>query len=150
MKRKREMSAVIDPKRSRIMRSITKKNTRPEITVRQMLHAMGLRFRLHRHDLPGTPDIVLPRHRTAIQVHGCFWHQHRDCRYARLPRARPEYWLPKLARNVERDAQTKAALRAAGWRVLAIWECETKKLEKLQRRLTAAFSRPRPIRGRKL
>jgi DNA mismatch endonuclease (patch repair protein) len=131
------------------MRSITKKNTRPELAVRQMLHAMGFRFRLHRRDLPGTPDIVLPAHKTAIQVHGCFWHQHRGCRHAKLPRTRPEYWLPKLARNVERDAEAKAALRGAGWRVLAIWECETKMPEKLQRRLIAAFSRPRPTRGRK-
>lgn len=122
------------PLRSRIMRAIAKKNTRPELAVRRTLHALGLRFRLHRSDLPGTPDVVLPRHKMAIQVHGCFWHQHPGCRHAKQPRSRPDYWLPKLARNTERDVQSKAALKAAGWRVLVIWECETKNLEKLRLR----------------
>jgi len=110
--------------RSRTMRAIRKKNTKPEIRVRRRLHALGYRFRLHRSDLPGTPDIVLPKHRVAIQVHGCFWHQHRGCRHAVRPRIRPDYWLPKLERNVARDHETKAALEALGWRVLVIWECE--------------------------
>jgi DNA mismatch endonuclease (patch repair protein) len=100
-----------------------------------MLHGMGLRFRLHRADLPGTPDIVLPKHKMAIQVHGCFWHQHPGCVHAKQPRSRPEYWLPKLARNVARDIKAKAALKAGGWRVVVIWECETKSLGKLGRRL---------------
>ncbi|WP_428675340.1 very short patch repair endonuclease [Reyranella sp.] len=117
------------------MRSITKKNTRPELTVRRVLHAMGLRFRLHRHDLPGTPDVVLPRHRAAVLVHGCFWHQHAGCKHAKLPRARPEYWLPKLARNAERDVRAKDALKTAGWRVFVVWECETKDRQALARRL---------------
>jgi DNA mismatch endonuclease (patch repair protein) len=125
----------ISPLRSRIMRSITKKNTRPELAVRQVLHAMGLRFRLHRRDLPGTPDVVLPRHRAAVLVHGCFWHQHADCKHAKLPRTRPEYWLPKLARNAERDVRSKAALKSAGWRVFVVWECETKDRQALARRL---------------
>ena len=121
--------------RSRIMRSIRKANTRPELLVRRLLHGMGYRFRLHRRDLPGTPDIVLPRHRVAIQVHGCFWHQHPGCRHATRPSARPEYWLPKLARNVERDAQASAALEALGWRVLTLWECELKDAGQLKARL---------------
>jgi DNA mismatch endonuclease, patch repair protein len=106
------------------MRAITKKDTLPEMRVRRRLHALGLRFRLHRRDLPGTPDIVLPRHRVAIQVNGCFWHQHPGCRKATTPRTRPEYWIPKLERNVTRDRETTAALEALGWRVLILWECE--------------------------
>lgn len=144
MNRKRKAPAtVITPLRSHIMRAITKKNTRPEVTVRKALHAKGLRFRLHRSDLPGTPDIVLPRHKIAIQVQGCFWHQHSGCQLAKLPRSRPEYWLPKLARNVDRDIQSKAALEAAGWRVLVIWECETKVSKELQLRLRAVSIRSR-------
>ena len=129
------LATAISPLRSRIMRSINKKNTRPELAVRQVLHAMGLRFRLHRRDLPGTPDVVLPRHRAVVLVHGCFWHQHAGCKHAKLPRTRPEYWLPKLARNAERDARSKAALEAAGWRVFVVWECETKDRQALARRL---------------
>ncbi|MBN9091539.1 MAG: DNA mismatch endonuclease Vsr [Reyranella sp.] len=117
------------------MRSITKKNTRPELAVRRALHAMGLRFRLHGSDLPGTPDVILPRHKAAILVHGCFWHQHPGCKYARLPRARPEYWLPKLRRNAARDTESRKALRSKGWRVFVIWECETKDIRILTCRL---------------
>lgn len=86
------------------MRAIRKKDTKPELIVRRLLHGMGYRFRLHRRDLPGTPDIVLPRYRAAIQVHGCFWHQHARCCHANLPSSRTSYWLSKLARNVQRDA----------------------------------------------
>lgn len=106
------------------MRAIRKKDTKPEMRVRRRLHALGFRFRLHRRDLPGTPDIVLPRHRAAIQVHGCFWHQHPGCRHATKPRTRQDYWLPKLERNVVRDRATAEALGALGWRLLIIWECE--------------------------
>lgn len=121
--------------RTEIMRSIRKKHTRPEMTVRRLLHAMGMRFRLHRRDLPGSPDVTLPRHRAVVLVHGCFWHQHTGCRLAKLPRARPDYWLPKLARNVERDDQAEAALKALGWRVLVVWECEVRAQEQLRARL---------------
>lgn len=148
-KGKTKPAPVISPLRSRIMRSITKKNTRPEIAVRRALHAMRLRFRLHRSDLPGTPDIVLPRHKIAVLVHGCFWHQHPGCRHAKLPRSRPEYWLPKLARNIERDGQAKAALQADGWRVLIVWECETKSAASLQRRLRPVSSWSRRARGQR-
>jgi len=123
--------------RSRIMRAIRKKNTKPEIRVRRRLHALGYRFRLHRSELPGTPDIVLPRHRVAIQVHGCFWHQHPGCRHAVRPRSRPEYWLPKLDRNIVRDREAKAALEALGWRVLVLWECQIRHQEALDAQLAA-------------
>lgn len=118
------------------MSAIRKKNTKPELIVRRMLHAMGFRFRLHRSDLPGSPDVVLPRHRAAILVHGCFWHQHAGCRHANLPRSRTDYWLPKLARNVQRDAQAEAALCALGWRVHILWECELRDPEALRSRLS--------------
>lgn len=110
--------------RSRTMRAIRKTNTKPEMRVRRRLHALGFRFRLHRRNLPGTPDIVLPKHRVVIQVHGCFWHQHPGCRHATQPRTRQEYWLPKLQRNVARDRSATAALEELGWRVLTLWECE--------------------------
>lgn len=122
---------------SHIMRAIRKKDTKPELIVRRLLHAMGYRFRLHRRDLPGTPDIVLPRYRAVIQVHGCFWHQHAGCRHANLPRSRTSYWWPKLARNVQRDARAEQALHALGWRVLILWECELRDLDGLRARLCA-------------
>lgn len=107
------------------MRSIRKKDTKPEVRVRSALHQMGFRFRLHRRDLPGTPDIVLPRHRTVVLVHGCFWHQH-NCKLGRKqPKSNQAYWLPKLRRNKERDVANAAALREAGWQVAVVWECET-------------------------
>lgn len=121
--------------RSRIMRAVRKTNTKPEMAVRRILHAEGFRFRLHRRDLPGTPDVVLPKHRAAIQVHGCFWHQHPGCRHANLPRSRTDYWHPKLARNSERDAESTAALNALGWRVLVLWECELREANAISRRL---------------
>lgn len=112
--------------RSEIMARIRSKNTTPELAVRQALHAAGLRFRLHRTDLPGRPDIVFPGRRTVVFVHGCFWHSHPGCKRARIPGTRQEYWVPKLLRNVERDQAAAAALRSAGWRVLIVWECETR------------------------
>ncbi|MER9585249.1 DNA mismatch endonuclease Vsr [Mesorhizobium sp. M0276] len=111
------------------MAQFRSKDTKPEITVRRALHRLGYRFRLHRRDLPGTPDIVLRRHRTIILVHGCFWHQHDGCRDARMPRTRQDYWSAKFQRNSERDAKITAALTALGWRVLVIWECDARKPE---------------------
>ena len=106
------------------MRRIRKTDTQPEMIVRRMVHALGYRYRLHGAGLPGTPDIVLPRHRKVIFVHGCFWHRH-DCPDGRkLPRSKPEYWGPKLDRNQRRDAVNIARLREMGWEVLVIWECE--------------------------
>lgn len=111
--------------RSRLMSRIGGKNTAPELTVRKALHAAGYRFRLHRRDLPGTPDIVLPRYRSAIFVHGCFWHGH-DCPRGRLPATRTEFWETKIRGNQARDARNKEALEARGWQVLTIWTCELK------------------------
>jgi DNA mismatch endonuclease, patch repair protein len=117
---------VTPEKRSKIMRGVKQKDTKPELLVRRALHARGYRFRLHRKDLPGKPDIVLPRHGLAILVHGCFWHQHATCKDGRLPASNEAYWLPKLARNVERDGEKSLALLEAGWRVVTIWECEAR------------------------
>lgn len=115
-----------DEARRKMMAGFRSKNTKPEMVVRRTLHRLGFRFRLHRHDLPGKPDIVLPCHRLAILVHGCFWHQHTGCRDARMPRTRQDYWTAKFKRNLERDAQTVQALTKLGWRVAVIWECEAR------------------------
>ena len=109
--------------RSAIMRSVRTKNTGPEILVRRKLHALGYRFRLHRKDLPGKPDIVLPVRRKAIFVHGCFWHGH-DCPKGRLPKSKLEYWEPKIKANIERDRKRLAELRTLGWSVLVLWQCQ--------------------------
>ncbi|MHA6193867.1 very short patch repair endonuclease [Pseudomonas wadenswilerensis] len=121
--------------RSKIMRSVSRKNTKPEIIVRSLLHSLGFRFRLHQKSLPGSPDIVLAKYKTAIFVHGCFWHRHPGCRYASTPKTRQEFWLPKFEANVTRDAKKEAQLIELGWRVLVIWECETRLLTQLEDRL---------------
>ena len=113
-------------KRSEIMSRIRARDTKPELIVRRIAHRLGFRFRLHRGDLPGCPDIVFPRYRAVILVHGCFWHRHPGCKYASSPRTRVEYWQAKFKDNVVRDRDNETALRALGWRVLVIWECETK------------------------
>jgi DNA mismatch endonuclease (patch repair protein) len=115
---------MIDQSRAHILRAVRKKDTKPELAVRKLLHALGFRFRLHSRELPGSPDIVLPRYKAVIFVHGCFWHQHARCRHANVPQSRPEYWVPKLARNVQRDKTSQIALKTAGWRILVLWECE--------------------------
>lgn len=118
------MTDIVDPAtRSRMMSGIRGKNTKPEIIVRQALHKAGFRFRLHRKDLPGNPDIVLPRYRAVIFVHGCFWHGH-GCRYFKVPKTRTDFWLDKIMANAKRDRQKEDALRATGWTVLTVWECE--------------------------
>ena len=121
------MTDVHNPEqRSRNMAAIRSTNTKPEMRVRSALHAMGFRFRLHRKDLPGRPDIVLPKFRTAIFVHGCFWHCHR-CKYGSVvPATRADFWAAKRAGNVTRDRANRAALRKLGWRVLVLWECEVR------------------------
>lgn len=114
----------LDPAtRSRLMQKVRGKDTGPEHSVRKTAHAAGFRFRLHRKDLPGKPDLVFPRWRAAIFVHGCFWHGH-ECAKGRPPKSRPEYWLPKIEANRERDARKLRELEALGWRVLTIWQCE--------------------------
>lgn len=119
----------ITPERcSANMRKIRSKGMKPELTVRRLVHAMGFRFRLHRKDLPGNPDLVFPSRRKVIFVHGCFWHQHPDpaCRRAHTPRSNSDYWEPKLKRNVARDNQARTELEDAGWQVMTVWECELK------------------------
>ena len=119
------------PRRTDQMGRIRKKNTNPELRVRRTVHALGFRFRLHRADLPGTPDLVLPRLRKVIFVHGCFWHQHIGCPLTRLPKKRLDYWLPKFERNRCRDSQVSNQLLNMGWEVLVVWECETRDLRTL-------------------
>lgn len=117
---------VTQEQRSQNMSRIKGKNTKPEIIVRSACHDLGFRYRLHRKDLPGTPDLVFPKHRLCLFVHGCFWHRHPGCKYAYTPKSRLDFWLPKLAKNVERDMKAKRALEVSGWRVSIIWECQTK------------------------
>ncbi|HEX9983502.1 MAG TPA: DNA mismatch endonuclease Vsr [Thermoanaerobaculia bacterium] len=122
--------------RSRNMAAIRGRDTKPEMTVRRLVHRLGYRFRLHRRDLPGRPDLVLPRHRAVIFVHGCFWHHH-DCRYGRVvPATRAEFWRKKRDENVARDARNLAALHEQSWRVLVVWECWTRQPRDLESRLT--------------
>jgi DNA mismatch endonuclease, patch repair protein len=127
--------------RRRTMAAVKSQNTKPELAVRRLLHAAGYRFRLHRKDMPGTPDIVLPKFRTVVFVHGCFWHQHQDCKAAARPTSRQEYWQPKLDRNVARDIANQAKLQEMGWQVLIVWECEVRSLEALRDRLVQALTR---------
>lgn len=134
------MDSLSPEHRSWNMSRIKGKNTRPEVMVRSILHRMGLRFRLHRKDLPGQPDIVLPKHRTVVFVHGCFWHRHRGCRFTTTPTTRGEFWQKKFDGNVERDRRKARQLRKKGWRVVTVWECETRSPEQLRLRLQKLFS----------
>lgn len=127
---------IVPPEKRRIMMAgIRSRDTKPELIVRSVLHRLGYRFRIHRKDLPGCPDIVLPRYETALFVHGCFWHRHRGCRYAYTPKSRVDFWINKFRENVERDRRTRRQLRQLGWRVVVIWECQTKDIETLARLL---------------
>jgi DNA mismatch endonuclease, patch repair protein len=110
--------------RGELMARIKSRDTRPELRVRHFLWASGFRYRLHGKQLPGKPDIVLPRYKTVVFVHGCFWHAHADCKQFKLPKTRPEFWAAKLIRNQERDATAIARLQAMGWQVIVVWECE--------------------------
>lgn len=121
------------------MRRVKGKDTDPELIVRRALHAMGLRFRLHRKDLPGRPDIVLPGRRTVIFVHGCFWHRHEGCRRATMPAQRTEFWEAKFDRTIARDREQTAALTALGWRVAVLWECDVRKPAALRAKLARLF-----------
>ncbi len=121
------MDIVSVQKRSEIMAKIRSTNTLPEIRLRSALHKCGIRFRLHRRDLPGKPDLVLPKYRAVIFVHGCFWHQHKNCADGKMPKSQTEYWAEKFAKNAERDRRTKVALKKMGWKVFVVWECEIDK-----------------------
>ena len=132
------MADVLTPEqRRRCMAAIRGRNTKPEMIVRSLAHRMGYRFRLHRKDLPGRPDLVFSGRRKVIFVHGCFWHRHPRCRYATTPVTRPEFWKNKLDGNRERDLRVQRELRKIGWEVLVVWECQTRDLERLEQRLRA-------------
>lgn len=134
-----DLDTSVDAMRSRIMRAVRQAHTGPELIVRKLLYGLGLRFRLQRRGLPGTPDIILPKHKTAIFVHGCFWHRHAGCSKASMPKTRAEFWRKKFDRNAARDQEKEQALVNAGWRVLTVWECETRRPEKLTEKLRDAF-----------
>ena len=125
--------------RSRIMRAVRTRSTVPELAVRQAAHKLGLRFRLHQRDLPGTPDIVFPKYRSVVFVHGCFWHQHPKCRRAKLPMSKKKFWVRKLQKNTARDRQAIVAVRQMGWRVLVVWECQTRQADMLSKILARFF-----------
>jgi DNA mismatch endonuclease, patch repair protein len=140
----RAKKAKEDPShRSWTMAQVKSKNTTPEMHVRSAAHALGLRFRLHRADLPGNPDLVFPRWRTVLFVNGCFWHSHRNCERARTPRTNVEYWTKKLRRNVRRDQESFKLLKKSGWRCALIWECQAKDPAKLDRMLRRLFASDR-------
>ncbi|CAN7431659.1 very short patch repair endonuclease [Mesorhizobium sp. LjRoot246] len=131
------MDTLSTTERSERMARIHGRDTKPEMVVRRLLHGMGYRYRLHRGDLPGKPDIVFGKRKKAIFIHGCFWHRHDDpaCRLARLPKSRLDFWEPKLSANAERDALKQEALKRLGWNVLVVWECELRQSEQLENKL---------------
>jgi DNA mismatch endonuclease, patch repair protein len=135
--------APVPPEKAELMRRIRQKNTAPEILVRRWLHAQGYRFRLHRRDLPGTPDIVLPRYRLAVFVHGCFWHRHPGCPRASTPKTRKHFWEQKFIRNVSRDRVSTERLATLGWSTLVVWGCQASSDDELRR----AFEGVLPMDG---
>ena len=130
----------VSEQRSRNMSAIKSKNTKPEIKVRKVLHSMGYRFRLHSKDLPGSPDIVLPKYKTVIFVHGCFWHRHENCKYASTPKTRKEFWNKKFKENLKRDLEIQDKIKNLDWRSVVIWECETKNIENLRDKIIDVFN----------
>lgn len=130
--------------RSALMSRIGGRDTAPELVVRRLLYALGYRFRLYRRDLPGTPDIVFPSRRKVVFVNGCFWHAH-GCRIGRPPKSRPEFWGPKLERNRSKDLRNRRALRALGWGVLTVWQCQTSSRNRLETRLLSFLGPPGKI-----
>lgn len=129
-------------KRSWIMSRVREKDTSAELKVRSLTHRLGYRFRLHRKDLPGKPDLVFPSRRKLIFVNGCFWHGHDCARGARIPKTNREYWVGKIQKNIERDRNNQDILESLGWDVLAVWECEMKDIERLARKLVAFIAEP--------
>ena len=130
------MDTLTVAERSARMAKIRSKDTKPEVLVRRIAHSLGYRFRLHRKDLPGRPDLVFPSRKSAVFVHGCFWHAHKNCKVANLPKSRTAFWADKFERNRRRDELNERLLKQLGWRVLVIWECETKGQDKLASRLS--------------
>jgi len=128
-------------KRAEVMSRIRGRDTKPEKAVRSLLHRLGYRFRLYVRDLPGRPDIVLPKYRTVMMVHGCFWHRHTGCRFCYVPKSRAEFWEKKFAENVHRDTEVAAALVRLGWRVVVVWECQIRDLSMVGARLVGILSR---------
>ena len=142
------MSDVFSPeKRSQVMRCVRGRDTSPERKVRRLLTRMGLRYRLHRRDLPGSPDVVFARKRVALFVHGCFWHGHDCARGARVPKANADYWVRKIARNRARDSDVQRRLAEAGWRIVVVWECELKDEARFAERLAAELQAPLSCSG---
>ncbi|QND17088.1 DNA mismatch endonuclease Vsr (plasmid) [Rhizobium leguminosarum bv. trifolii] len=133
------MDIVTREQRSRMMSGIRGKNTRPELAVRKAVHALGYRFRVHRKDLPGSPDLVLPRKNTVVFVHGCYWHRHEGCRYCYTPKSNIEFWATKFEKNIARDERVREELEQRGWRVVTLWECETADEDDLRIRLKEVF-----------
>lgn len=130
------MADIVSPaKRSAIMRRVRGKDTAPEFAVRRMAHHLGARFRLHMKKLPGSPDLVFPRRRLALFVHGCFWHRHRGCRFAYNPKSNVEFWKGKFKNNVARDRRVRGELEGLGWNVAIIWECQTADSDRLRMEL---------------
>ena len=132
---------MISSARSKNMSAIKSKNTKPDIAVRKVLHSMGYRFRLHSKNLPGSPDIVLPKFKTVIFVHGCFWHRHENCKYASTPKTRQEFWNKKFTENIKRDSEIQDKIKNLDWRSVVIWECETKNFDNLRDRIVNIFSK---------
>jgi len=131
----REVLHKVSEQRSRNMSAIKSKNTKPEIAVRKLLHSMGYRFRLHRKDLPGSPDIVLPKYKTIIFVHGCFWHRHENCKYATTPKTRKEFWENKFNANKIRDQKKLKEIKNLGWKFIIIWECEARNIQSIEEKI---------------
>jgi DNA mismatch endonuclease (patch repair protein) len=127
------MDKISPQHRSANMQRIRSKDTAPELVLRRLIHGLGYRFRLHRKDLPGRPDLVFAKRRKIVFLHGCFWHQHPDCREGRTPATRRDYWVPKLKKNQIRDAASRALLEEQGWKVLIIWECELGNISAVKR-----------------
>lgn len=141
------MDKISPERRSANMRAIRSQDTKPELQVRRLLHSQGYRYRLHRRDLPGKPDLVFSSRKSVIFIHGCFWHAH-SCGTVRLPKSNSDYWFLKLRRNSQRDAENLAALEAVGWRVLTVWECELKEKDKVESKLRIFLGEPKFIKTR--
>ena len=136
------MDTLSPVQRSAQMAKVRSKSTKPELVVRKLIFGMGFRYRLHRRDLPGSPDLVFPSRRKVVFVHGCFWHRHQGCKLTRFPKSREEFWKKKFSDNVARDFKNRLELEALGWSALIVWECELRDLAALAKRLYGFLSQP--------